>query len=655
LCVSLVKLEAPGAYPCGVAVAGKGRILPASTDIILVSVPGFAHGWVPLNVARITAFLKSADVTARNLSLCVQFSDFIVRKHPHLEAIDKEIGEFGYSWHELYFSAQLFGHAPPRELIEACLTDLELNRDIYHTQLGFDSAEPTGADRPAIRRKARRILNYCGIMERFLRRQVALVARHSPAVVGFSCVDTQFLTSVFLARELKKLLPRLRTVFGGPMFQPYNAETIRDAFDEIDEVVVGEGEEALSAMLAGRRANVEQKVVVKLAAPFSADKIGRGEFQLRSFPTPDYGDVPRRAVKRFSLTTYMGKGCSHWRCSFCGISERGQQVRTADAIFEEIRDLMDRHHTNNINFGDWEINGDPERLAQLCDRLVAEGIRLDAWGEINARNTSLALFRKMRDAGIENVQVGVESFSLATLLKIKKPATVIDNVKAIKWAAEAGMGSLFFNVLCNHPGTGAAEAEENYRVMRKIAHLLKPPIKFVLNEMELYQTSALYAQAAQYDIHDVGNFAYYERCYPVRQLPTAIPMFSLKYRQHRVSAEWRRVHEFVEKIRRNPVTCSVRSAAGKTFVYDSRWAQPARHDLTAAEAGILRHIGRAVTKVDHLPTLTGVSPELCQRTLARLDTLQLVIIERGRVIGLPLDRSTAAATERAGVVHEAAA
>jgi hypothetical protein len=31
-----------------------------------------------------------------------------------------------------------------------------------------------------------------------------------------------------------------------------------------------------------------------------------------------------------------------------------------------------------------------------------------------------------------------------------------------------------------------------------------------------------------------------------------------------------------------------------------------------------------------------------------------VIIERGRVIGLPFDRSTAAGTERAGVVQAAA-
>jgi len=160
-------------------------------------------------------------------------------------------------------------------------------------------------------------------MEHFLRQQVALIAMNNPAIVGFSCVDTQFLTSLFLAREIKRKHPQIRTVFGGPMFQLYNAQAIRSSFDDIDEVVVGEGEEALTKMLAGTLDESGQKLIIKLAAPFSADKIGQGEFQLKSFPTPDYDDVPMRIVKQFSLTTYMGKGCSHWRCSFCGISERG--------------------------------------------------------------------------------------------------------------------------------------------------------------------------------------------------------------------------------------------------------------------------------------------------------------------------------------------
>jgi hypothetical protein len=635
--------------------AAKRKIEPTSCDIIIASVPGFAYGWVPLNVARITGFLKHAGYAARNLSLSTQFSELISRKYPNLTSIDKEIGEFGHSWHELYFSAELFSHASPRELIEQCLIDLELNRDIYHTPLDFKSIVRTNPGRAAIQRKSHRILKYCSIMQRFLRRQIAPIVMYTPAIVGFSCVDTQFLTSLFLARELKKRRPQIRTVFGGPMFQPYNAEIIRSSFDDIDEVVVGEGEEALAKILAGTLDDPGQKAIIKLAAPFSADKIGRGEFQLKSFPRPDYDDVPRRIVKRFSLTTYMGKGCSHWRCSFCGISERGQQVRSADAVFNEIRELRSRYKTNDINFGDWEINGDPERLAELCDRLIAAGIRLNAWTEINARNTSPTLYRKMCQAGIDKVQIGVESFSLATLLRIKKPATVIDNVKALKWGAEARMGEVFFNILCNHPGAGPAEAEENYRVLRKIAHLLRPPMCFVLNDMELYQTSAMYAQAAQYDIHEVSNFEYYERSYPVQKLPAAIPMFNLKYRQHPVAPEWRRVHGFLEKLRRNPVTCSMRSSAGKTCIYDSRRGKPARYELTEAEAAILRHIGQAVTKIEHVSSVTGIPSELCQQSLRRLDSLNLVMTERGRVLGLPLDRSAAARIEQRRVAQDIAA
>lgn len=616
--------------------------------VAVISAPGFAYGWIPLGVARITGYLKSQGLPARNLSLGVAFSHWLERKHPTLVGIDKDIGEFSHSWHELYFSGRLFGHRDPKELIRETVIDQERNLDVFHTQLGFET-KPRPMPNPALlSRRVSRLMKFGRVMESFLLNEIARMDLDHLKIAAFSCVDTQFLTSLFMVREMKRRAPRLTVVFGGPMFLPDNAAAYQLSFPEIDHIVIGEGEETLTRLYRNRDRTNDAKLHIDLAAPHGSERIGSGKQALKAYPPPDFDDLPKSTIKRYSLTINMAKGCSHWRCSFCGINERGQQVRKAKDVFAEIRFLVKRHRTKDINFGDWEINGSPEELEALCDLLIANRLRITAWGEVNTRNITPRLLAKMKKAGIASVQIGIESFSSATLRKIGKPAALTDNVKILKWGIETGMTRVFFNVLTNHPGAGEEDALENLKVLKRIAHLLRPPVHFVLNEMELYRSSALCADPKKYGIEKLEDFRYFERCYPASIRKGGLKMFYLSYPRHRVAPAWRRISRFLDQVKEKPVRCAMRLRNGKADIQDNRSGIEKRYSLNGTGARILELADQSVVKLGDLPERTGLTTDELEKTIRRLDKLGLVLIDRGRLLSLPINKDAAAHAREKG-------
>lgn len=609
------------------------------STVLIVSAPGFAHGWSPLGVARLAAYVAQYGHEVETLPLCVSFTDYITRRRGHLVEIDEDVGEFGTAFHELYFSSLLFGHDSSERLLKTAVRDMLWNRDIYCHGALFpsDRGHPVGKD---VENELEPVVEYCEAMHRFLIRRLDRVDLDRFDVIGFSCMEAQFLTSVFLAREIARRASRRPTfVFGGPMFQMYNADILAKRFPEIDHVVVGEGELPFRRFLDERSNNdTWQPVSTQLAAPFTDKRINLHSQYIEAFPPPDYSGIPKAKVSKYTLTTYVGKGCSHWRCSFCPISERGQYVREARTIFAEIKHLISIYGRRQFHFGDWEINGDPHILEELCDLLIADRIKLDAWAEINARNTSLRLFRKMARAGISNVQIGLESFSGQVLRTIRKPAIVLDNVKALKWGIEAGMDHLFSNILCNHPLTRRPDVRENFRVLRRISHLLRPPVELEVNDMELYRTSDMFERAEHFGIRNIRDYDFYRRLYPTKAIGESIPMFNLAYRRDRVDPIWRQVRSFVRRCANRPSRLTICQRNGRAYIYDSRGRTPRRFTIGGLDAEVLFRAADRIAESKQTVRDLAVPEEKLRSAVARLEQKRLLMRGGGgsRFLALPL-------------------
>lgn len=608
-------------------------------SIMLVSAPGFAHGWSPLNIARIKSFLREKGYYTNTMPLCVYFTDYIIRHHPRLKKLDEEIGEFGYTWHEVYFSTVLFGHAKPEKLIMKSVADMHSNKDIFYTRLNCGKNGDCKPDISLLKADCRRIMRYCKLMHRFLLGKIQAVAWEKYDVVGFSVLEAQFLTSLFIARYIKEHYGKKPAiVFGGAFFQPYNIRPILNNFREIDHIVAGDAEKGLLDFLEKfRRKTKLPRTSADYASCGSSKKPAILSIdEMNKFPPPDYSEIKAKKASNYSLTTYMGAGCSHSSCSFCPIVTSGQNLRSPQRILKEIKFLLRRYGQRSLYFGDWEINGDLKTIEQLCDLLIKNRISIDSWAEMNARNTSPALMRKMKKVGMNSAQIGIESFSDRMLRIMGKRATVLDNVKVLKWGIEGGMDRMLFNIICNHPLCCAEDVEENLRIMRFIPHLLSFPVEVVLNEIELYRTSRLFQNTDKFRISGIRDFEYYRRLYPRKFIKNQIPMFNLAFRGLPLHPAWKRIENYLAKIKRRPVTLSARKVRNGLLVYDSRNYCVKRYKLYGLEADVLLASMDAIRNTNELQQMLNVSSDRIIASVNRLTRKGLMLKNGSGILSLPL-------------------
>ncbi len=219
----------------------------------------------------------------------------------------------------------------------------------------------------------------------------------------------------------------LPVVLGGahPSFLPL------EGLEHADYVVCGEGDEALPELVSalnhgGSLAGIHNlcyrdgnAIQQNSWRPFLGD--------LDSLPIPNYtlihGWKPRNRRGVISIAT--SRGCP-FNCSFCSVIMmfgRKHRVTSIDRVIEEIRQnaIQARH----IFFCDDNFTADRQRTKELCERIIAEGLKLEWSAQVRVESAKdLELLELMAKSGCFVVFVGLESINPATLKAYNKSQTV---------------------------------------------------------------------------------------------------------------------------------------------------------------------------------------------------------------------------------------
>lgn len=228
----------------------------ALKDILLISPVGFASGWVPSNIGLLRSLLESNQIEAETYFMCVEFTQKLRTDNPGLLYIDKDIGEWGYSFHEPFFAAKIFGHVKPEKLLQRLVKYKYENKDIYNS---YDF-RPDGLSDDSLRRYSDfsirvknpdvylgDIITYCGLLENYLLQRFRDFSKSEYKVIGFSCNSAQFYTALYTTKLIKqKWMPVPLVIFGGPLFQSWNVNFYRLNFPDIDYIIEGEAESKLA-------------------------------------------------------------------------------------------------------------------------------------------------------------------------------------------------------------------------------------------------------------------------------------------------------------------------------------------------------------------------------------------------------------------------
>ncbi len=338
----------------------------------------------------------------------------------------------------------------------------------------------------------------------FLERCMTAIDWPSVKVVGFSCTYQQQVASLALAAKLKRMYPHLFVVFGGANVDgPMGVATV-GSFQQVDAVVQGEAESTIGplvrAVLSGSPWSDLKGVVTRALVTPPAPP----EPDLDRLPYPSYQDYFAQLKGRsdwddlpISLAVETSRGCwwgQKHQCVFCGFSHERMKYRskTPQRAVDEIVDLWQRYgrRVSRLNTVDMVMDW---RYPKSALPLLAS--KRGAWRlfyEVRAKLTKAEL-QALRQAGVSDIQIGIESFSSRLLAEMSKGTTALLNVQALKWSTELGF-TPGWNLLWGFPGEELQDYEITLATIKSIPHL-RPP--YGLGPLRLERFSPLYERLSR--------------------------------------------------------------------------------------------------------------------------------------------------------------
>ncbi|MDD5240739.1 MAG: radical SAM protein [Sulfuricella sp.] len=169
-------------------------------------------------------------------------------------------------------------------------------------------------------------------------------------------------------------------------------------------------------------------------------------------------------------TIVMTKGCVA-RCTFCHRWEKGFRARPVNQVMDHIKHLHDRYNTKFIDVSDENFGADRKLAWEIASRLGEMNVVWRVAG-VRTRTVTKEALLHWKANGCVSVYFGIESGSEKILKVMEKNATLEENINALKWTTEAGLGTVIQLVL-GMPG-------EDDQTIRETADFLKNVSQYVL-------------------------------------------------------------------------------------------------------------------------------------------------------------------------------
>jgi len=468
-------------------------------------------------------------------------------------------------------------------------------------------------------------------------------------LIGFSVCFHQLLASLFCARRIKQLYPSAVIVFGGSSVLP-DMEQCLSHQAGVDFCISGEGELPLLRLIEELSATKERRTPKKNAAK-SAGQLR--QLDKLALPPPDYDDFFADMRRSFPSAPFIpvlpiefSRGCWWNKCSFCNLNLQwqGYRQKSAKQMLYEVTFLRHRHQCLDFTFTD-------NSLPRAASRIFFEKMRQEKgethfFAELRVEHTTdFALFRK---GGLTEAQVGIEALSASLLARMRKGVSVMDNVFAMKKAAELEI-ILQGNLITEFPGSTEQERDETLRVL----DFVFPYTPLAAATFFLGHDSPVCNFPSRFGIASFGVHPKYRALLPqdvLREMPLLVKGYrGDRSRQRRLwqpvvrkIERWRRYHE-----KRN---CSAKTIPLLTFRdggdfliirQETESGRVLHHRL----AGASRAIYLACAHPVRLDEINRCFPELTleaiHRFLNELCSKRLVFAAEDRYLGLAVSQSAA--------------
>ncbi len=254
------------------------------------------------------------------------------------------------------------------------------------------------------------------------------LASMRPRFIGFDVFTDTLFTVARLARIARAASPSSRIVLGGAHASAIGGELLRDV--EADVVVRGEGEVPCLQLLTSPRLGDVKGIAYRRGRAI-AETAPAALIDLDEKPSPDYRLAEPTLRMAYKPAISTGRGCPY-RCTFCAAPGLSHKVRwrSPERVAADIETVLPFCEGRFFTITDDTFTVDPDRVRELCRHLKALGGGEDlfwyAEGRVDRLAPHLELLPILKDAGMQVLQVGIESGDERVLAAYKKQIRLND-------------------------------------------------------------------------------------------------------------------------------------------------------------------------------------------------------------------------------------
>lgn len=442
--------------------------------ILLAIPPCYLKEYPPLGTPALTAYLRAKGIGAYQSDLNVKFSEYLKR--------EKKENVFSENYKEekirerVYYSSELiyknrsgprwvYAKFPPSsfEFTEKMLSSNYLLRFIddkdENVFYGFFKSE---------------------LLPELKRRKCDMV--------GFSILaPSQVISSFTFGRLIRKELPRVKVVMGGPWVSLFKEELLKrnDFSAFFDFLVYFEGETALYSLIDSL---IHAKALSKVPNLIyrQRDKLVLSRENCRedmnTLPAPDFEGLPldkyaiiNRDGYR-SLTYETARGCYWGKCIFCNdlfSFKSGYREKNIKLIMDDIRLLKRKYGLKQLMISNTVFS--PWQIKEFSSLLIKKNIKIKWWAMARfERAFDRKLLSLIKKSGCARLVFGLESVNQGVLDLCDKGTRTEVAKRIIRDIRKVGL-SAFYQIMIGIPGETLSDAS------RTLAFSLEEPEKFILN------------------------------------------------------------------------------------------------------------------------------------------------------------------------------
>lgn len=610
------------------------------SKVLLISMPFGALERQALGISLLKAILKEEGVACDIRYLSFTFAELIGADEYYWLSNDLPHTAFAGEW---LFTSELYG--------DDLIADNNYIREILKEEWKIDNSSVS------------RVLYVRNMVQHFLDYCMETIAWQRYALVGFTSTFEQNISSLALAKRIKEKYPRTSIVFGGGNWEGEMGEELHRCFPFVDYACMGEADQSFPVLagkvLSGDMSKHEISKIKGVVYRSNGQSFSTGPpdiFQnMDRLPIPDYSDyfmeleeTPAAEAVLPNLLIETSRGC-WWgqrnHCTFCGLNGRtlGFRSKSPKRAVQEVAYFIQRWKFDMLQAVDNVI--DMEYFRTFLPAIAEWGLTF--FYEVRS-NLSREQVKILKEAGVIQVQPGIESLNDHVLKLMRKGTTALRNIQLLKWFKENGI-SAGWNLLYGFPGEKREDYIDMFNILPTI-RFLQPPNS--CGPVRLDRFSPYFNHPEAHGITNVKPISAYRYLYPFPEtsLKKIAYYFDYSYKEGLNPEGYADdIIKFVDDWKRNPETGTLKSIAGKNgrlFLVDTRACALRRHfalsgmdrevyefcDSVRSSGAIVKHLGETFQRT--------ATEDRVKSFLNALVANRLMVTDGNRFLSLALRSST---------------